>query len=360
MNELGLSQIRLDGGTQSRAQLSEEAIDEYAERYAEGAPMPPVVVFHDGAVYWLADGFHRCAGAVRAGKDTVPVEVKQGTQRDAILYSVGANSKHGLRRTNADKRRAVEMLLRDEEWAKKSDRWIAEQCGVSDPFVGKLREALQTVSNAPAPTTRETKDGRQYPTERRASAPSRESSPDDAGLPAAFAPPDEAKWWECPNCASVYNHERSVEYGWVTRGFCDNCIPVVREDAIQDDVEPAKPQPMREPEAVPLTATVGLERLEALAFQRNIDPEFASLRAAQRAVGAAMPSRAQRMVEFVLDGGDIALVRLGLDWTVDEHKLKQAYKAASLQTHPDRGGSSEDFVRVNRAHQLIKAMLGVA
>lgn len=32
-------------------------------------------------------------------------EVLRGTKRDAILYSVGANSTHGLRRTNADKRR---------------------------------------------------------------------------------------------------------------------------------------------------------------------------------------------------------------------------------------------------------------
>ena|SRR5436309_8329926 len=46
------------------------------------------------------------------------------------------------RRTNADKRRAVETLLNDPEWAKWSDREIARQCGVSNDFVSRLRPAI--------------------------------------------------------------------------------------------------------------------------------------------------------------------------------------------------------------------------
>ena len=37
-----------------------------------------------------------------------------GGLRDAILFSVGANAAHGLRRTNADKRRTVLLLWEDE------------------------------------------------------------------------------------------------------------------------------------------------------------------------------------------------------------------------------------------------------
>ena len=59
--------------------------------------------------------------------------------RDAILYSVGANAAHGLRRTQEDKRRAVELLLRDDEWSKKSNRWIADACRVDHKTVSKLR-----------------------------------------------------------------------------------------------------------------------------------------------------------------------------------------------------------------------------
>lgn len=46
------------------------------------------------------------------------------------------------RRTNADKRRAVETLLRDEEWKKWSDREIARRCGVDNSFASRVRESL--------------------------------------------------------------------------------------------------------------------------------------------------------------------------------------------------------------------------
>jgi hypothetical protein len=55
---------------------------------------------------------------------------------------VGANSTHGLRRTNADKRRAALTLLQDAEWQGWSNREIARQCGVTHAFVAKLRREL--------------------------------------------------------------------------------------------------------------------------------------------------------------------------------------------------------------------------
>lgn len=47
--------------------------------------------------------------------------------RDAILYSCGANDRHGLRRTNEDKRRAVKKSLEDPEWSGWSSNKIAER-----------------------------------------------------------------------------------------------------------------------------------------------------------------------------------------------------------------------------------------
>lgn len=142
VTEIAIGVIRIDGGTQSRACLNQETVEAYAEKAKEGAQLPPVVVFFDGESYWLADGFHRRAAASAAGKETVVCNVRQGTRRDAILFSVGANDAHGLRRTNADKRRAVEMLLSDEEWSTNSDRWIAEKCGVHSETVGVYRKQL--------------------------------------------------------------------------------------------------------------------------------------------------------------------------------------------------------------------------
>jgi hypothetical protein len=60
---------------------------------------------------------------------------------------VGANSNHGKRRTNADKRKAVLTLLEDEQWAKWSDREIARRCLVSGEFAHKLRRSLPTVGS---------------------------------------------------------------------------------------------------------------------------------------------------------------------------------------------------------------------
>ena len=64
------------------------------------------------------DGFHRLAYIVRCGAIKNPSNTVHGGDsggwRDAILPRGGANASHGLRRTNADKWRAVEVLLRDE------------------------------------------------------------------------------------------------------------------------------------------------------------------------------------------------------------------------------------------------------
>jgi hypothetical protein len=136
-----LSSIRLDGNTQPRAAINEQLVAEYATAIYGGATMPPVVVFFDGVTYWLADGFHRYHAHVKASLLAIRAEVHQGIRRDAVLYSVGANATHGQPRTTADKRKAVQTLLEDEEWVKWSDREIARRCAVSDTFVGDIRKS---------------------------------------------------------------------------------------------------------------------------------------------------------------------------------------------------------------------------
>lgn len=133
---LRLDQVKLDGGTQARESIDESVVAEYAEN-VESLPRP--VVFFDGSEYWLADGFHRYHAYRKAGIVGAEFVVRTGTRREAILYSVGANAEHGLRRSNADKRRAVETLLEDAEWSGWSDREIAKMCRVSHPFVASLR-----------------------------------------------------------------------------------------------------------------------------------------------------------------------------------------------------------------------------
>lgn len=139
------------GGTQSRVQLCEQAVADYAEALADGQELPPIVVFHDGSAYWLADGFHRVMAATRANVEWLPADIRKGTKRDAILHSVGANATHGLPRTNADKRHAVMLLLRDEEWAQWSDREIARRCLVGHNLVSEMRRSICTPMTDSAP-----------------------------------------------------------------------------------------------------------------------------------------------------------------------------------------------------------------
>ncbi len=111
MTEITLSDIQ-DGGAQMREEMKPDVVRDYADDMAAGAIFPPVVVYHDGSSYWLADGFHRVAAARKIERETFDAEVREGGDRDAILHGIGSNASHGLRRTQADKRRAVERLLR--------------------------------------------------------------------------------------------------------------------------------------------------------------------------------------------------------------------------------------------------------
>ena len=148
--QLELSQLHTDGGTQPRVAINDATVTEYAEALREGVKFPPVVAFHDGAKYWLADGFHRYHAHGQAGLDKIEVDVRRGTRRDAILYSVGANTAHGLRRNNEDKRKAVMTMLTSEAVARNddaepwSDNEIARVCRVSQPFVTKMRSISQS------------------------------------------------------------------------------------------------------------------------------------------------------------------------------------------------------------------------
>ena len=136
---INIKRIRIDGGTQSRIEIDNAVVAEYAARMRDGEMFPPMVVFHDGADYWLADGFHRWHAYNTVGKASAEIDLREGTLRDAERFSFGANKGHGLRQSNADKRKSVLRMLSDYEWSQISDKKIAAEIGVSQPFVSSLR-----------------------------------------------------------------------------------------------------------------------------------------------------------------------------------------------------------------------------
>lgn len=154
MTHLLLTTITADERCQPRVRLEPSLVDEYAQAMTEGAAFPPLTVYQDGATHWLADGFHRYHAARQAGIDTLDCTIHPGTLRDAILHAVGANDTHGMRRTNLDKRRAVETLLNDPEWSQWSNYQIADRCAVSEGLVRSVRDIYVQNADTPRLATR--------------------------------------------------------------------------------------------------------------------------------------------------------------------------------------------------------------
>lgn len=142
MNTKGivLAELTISPEIQPRCALNKDVLQEYSEALANGEKFPPLVAFFDGKKFWLADGFHRIEVYKQAKIKESSCEIRQGSKRDAILYACSANVRHGLRLSNADKRKIVTRLLKDEEWKQWSARKLAEVSGTSDAFVRKLME----------------------------------------------------------------------------------------------------------------------------------------------------------------------------------------------------------------------------
>ncbi len=237
---LSVAAIRTDGGTQPRSTILRDVVEEYAAAMADGAKFPAITVFYDGAEYWLADGFHRLAATEAAGRTNIACDIRQGTRRDAVLHSVGANAAHGMRRTNDDKRRAVRVLLEDAEWSRKPDNEIAKLCGVSQPFVGKMRpppdpsyngyKIERTVErNGTIYTQNVSNIGSNPPPRPRPDAPVFDSTP--AGAASNWTPADipaTSSSHSCGDCGETFSvpvwHCPTCDHHWpMDREECWNC-----------------------------------------------------------------------------------------------------------------------------------------
>ena len=144
MPRLKLTAIRLDGGTQARIRIDEKVYEEYAMKMKEGSVFPPIVVFKDPEdEIWLGDGFHRYHAHKLNGETEIECEIKEGSQRDAKLYSWSANKNRGLQMTWEDNRKVVIEMLSDPECSKWSDSEIARHVGISKMTVGRIRKKLK-------------------------------------------------------------------------------------------------------------------------------------------------------------------------------------------------------------------------
>lgn len=161
---VALSSIQLDTSIQLRANMNMDAVGDYADSMRNGATLPAVELVGTTSQAWIVDGWHRVMAAIQAGAVDIEADLRPGTQTDALHAAFGRNASNGLRRTNADKRREVELCVR--EFPHLSSRAIAEMCGVSHTFVDQVKP----VQVATVATSVTGADGKQYPA-RRTAAP---------------------------------------------------------------------------------------------------------------------------------------------------------------------------------------------
>jgi hypothetical protein len=148
MKKVKLDAIRIDGGTQCRLVIDQPTVYNYLEAMKEGDEFPLLETVFDGSTHWLTDGFHRYHAYKLLGIKDIEVKYKPGTLQDAQVEALKANSKHGKPLTNDDKRNKVEMALKIEGFADKSNYEIAKLCQVSQPFVASVRDPAKKEKQA--------------------------------------------------------------------------------------------------------------------------------------------------------------------------------------------------------------------
>jgi DNA-binding transcriptional regulator YhcF (GntR family) len=180
--KLELAVVRIDGDTQARVGLDQDVVAEYALAMQDGDKFPVMVAFHDGSDYWLADGFHRFFARKANGELEAEFDVKQGTKRDALFYSFGANGTRGLKLSAEDIRAIITRMLQDDEWRIWSDVQIAHHVGCSSMTVGRVRHSLEDAGKvAPKKSTKYVaKDGKtkEMKTKKSSAKPKEEKKPE--------------------------------------------------------------------------------------------------------------------------------------------------------------------------------------
>lgn len=168
--DLDIAVLRIDGDTQPRVAIDQAVVQEYAEAMEGGVEFPPVEVVHDGTAYWLVDGFHRFFAHKKLNRLKIKATITTGLQVEAQWRSLAANKTHGLRRTNADKAKAVAKALKLR--SELGDDVIGEHVGVHRNTVLKYRQRTKRptctncASEPPRPVIRQARNGRAMNTAR--------------------------------------------------------------------------------------------------------------------------------------------------------------------------------------------------
>lgn len=151
-----VDKVVVEKATQIRCRVSQEYVVELADllKADPALEMTPIVLVRDAdSNLILADGAHRLAAYIEVGREKIPAMVDEEHKEQALSYAVeyacGQNVKHGLRMTNADKNKAVIMVMEDDRMKVKTDVTLARLLGVSPSLIAKVRKRGRRVFDAP-------------------------------------------------------------------------------------------------------------------------------------------------------------------------------------------------------------------
>src|SRR4051794_39695887 len=134
--------IVLDERAQPRVTMDFAMVEEFAADMLRGDAFPPIDVFFDGEVYWLADGFHRYHAATAIQMTEIVCRVDDGDLDDAVWFSLQANRSNGVRRTQQDVKNAAKRAIVHHRGKHQADGWIADYIGCARGTVTSARQFL--------------------------------------------------------------------------------------------------------------------------------------------------------------------------------------------------------------------------
>lgn len=183
MKVVFLEDIDFDHSPMVRSSLRTDVVAEYAAQYEKDKKsMPPLELFtEDNKTYLIADGMHRFQAMLSLKFKACNANCRKGGYESALEAALKSNESHGLRRSQADKRRCVQEAIK--QWPKKSNNQIAAECLVDNHTVKAVRDGLESTGEVKIEPVRQARDGREVSAEKPKAKAKPESKADGNSQP---------------------------------------------------------------------------------------------------------------------------------------------------------------------------------
>ena len=172
IQEIAITKITLDKEYQIRASLEEWRVQEFQSIYER---LPPITLGKLDGKLLLLDGWHRHEAARRRGEMLMRANVIEVDEKTAYEIAGRANAEAALPLKTKERKKFAEGMLK--RFTERSNNWIAEDVGLSDTTISKMREQLETASQIGKLEVLIGRDGKSYPRNMPNQEPAEEQQP---------------------------------------------------------------------------------------------------------------------------------------------------------------------------------------